>query len=105
MNTERPELNKKVDPIKELLIRMERIVGNECYNQNIQNYGPGGVREGDGRSYRYPITFTIGDKDYKHKYGKVSSDVDAEVLMTGRYKFEARKPTWWIASAKSIPPR
>jgi len=29
--------------------------------QNIQNYGPGGVREAAGRSFRYPITFRSDD--------------------------------------------
>ena len=28
----------KIEPIRELLIRMEAIIGDECYNNNIQNY-------------------------------------------------------------------
>jgi hypothetical protein len=42
---------------KRLLIALEKIVGNEFYNANIQKYGPGGVFEGEGREYRYPISF------------------------------------------------
>ena len=38
-------MEKKIEPIKELLIKMESIIGNECYNQSIQNYGPGGIWE------------------------------------------------------------
>lgn len=40
---------------RNLLVRMESILGNECYNANIQNYGPGGAREAEGRSFRYPV--------------------------------------------------
>lgn len=29
---------EKVGPIRELLVRMEAIIGQECYNGNIQNY-------------------------------------------------------------------
>lgn len=36
----------KIGPMSDLLIKMEQIIGNECYNGNIQNYGPGGVWEG-----------------------------------------------------------
>ncbi len=28
---------------KELLIKLEFLIGNECYNSNIQNYGHGGI--------------------------------------------------------------
>ena len=46
---------------KRLLIELEEIVGNEFYNANIQNWGPGGVFEGGGRGFRYAVTFQ--DKD------------------------------------------
>ncbi len=38
-----------------LLLELENIIGNECYNANIQNWGPNGVFEGDGREFRYPM--------------------------------------------------
>jgi hypothetical protein len=46
---------------RQLLVRMESILGNECYNANIQNYGPGGVREAEGRSFRYPVMLRAAD--------------------------------------------
>ena len=33
---------------RKALIQLESILGNECYNASIQNYGPGGIREADG---------------------------------------------------------
>lgn len=48
----------EVAPIRDLLTRMEAIIGSECYNSNIQNYGAWGVWEGEGRSFRYPVTYT-----------------------------------------------
>lgn len=78
------KMNARVGPIAELLIDMERIVGNECYNANIQNYGPGGVWEGEGRSFRYPVEFLDGDKVVKRRS---VTDIAPEVLVTGRYRF------------------
>jgi hypothetical protein len=31
---------------RRLLIRLESIIRNECYNANIQNWAPGGVLRG-----------------------------------------------------------
>jgi hypothetical protein len=42
---------------KRLLIELEEIIGHEFYNAKIQNWGPGGVFEGEGRELRYPVTF------------------------------------------------
>ena len=93
-------LKEKLDPIKELLIRMESIIGNECYNQNIQNYGPGGIWEGEGRSFRYPVTFIVDKTDDKR--WNVSSVVDTETLMTGRYKFGSNELNIFRALAKVV---
>ena len=41
-----------------VLRKLESIVANSCYNANIQNWGPNGAFYGEGRSFRYPITFT-----------------------------------------------
>ena len=79
---------------------MEDIIGNECYNQNIQNYGPGGVWEGEGRSFRYPITFIVDDKDDKRR--NVSSSIDTEILMTGRYKFGSNELNIFRALVKIV---
>ncbi|WP_434135914.1 hypothetical protein JQR88_06105 [Pseudomonas luteola] len=75
---------RKVEPVKPLLIRLEEIVGNEFYNANIQNYGPGGEWEGEGGSFRYPVTFNI-DGEATRKTKSVSSDINAEELVSGRY--------------------
>ncbi len=37
-----------------LLREMEAIIGDECYNGNIQNWGPNGAFYGTGREFRYP---------------------------------------------------
>lgn len=34
---------------KRVLIDLECIIGNKFYNAKIQNWGPGGVFEGEGR--------------------------------------------------------
>ena len=93
-------LNRRIEPMKELLIRMEGIIGNECYNRYSQIYGPGGVWEGEGRSYRFPVTFVVDDTDEERR--KVSSDVDAGVLMTGRYKFGANELNIFRALARVV---
>ena len=50
-----------------LLHDIEWDIGNECYNGNIQNFGPGGLWEGEGREFRYPVTF-LNSKGAKEKY-------------------------------------
>ena len=71
------KLRKDIEPMKELLIRIEKIIGSECYNANIQNYDPRGVWQGEGRSFRYPVTLRVNDK-YTHR--TISSNVAPEVL-------------------------
>ena len=83
------ELRETVEPMKELLINLEDIIGRECYNANTQNYGPGGVWEGEGRSFQYPITFTVNGRDCKSR--EMHLFMQPEVLMTGRYKFGANE--------------
>jgi hypothetical protein len=70
----------------ELLVELERIVGNQCYNGNIQNWGPGGSWEGEGREFRYPITYMVDGE--KKKY---VSDLTPPVAMTGYYAFGANQ--------------
>lgn len=79
------DIRARIEPIKNLLIDMEGIIGGECYNADIQNYGPGGIWEGEGRSFRYPVTFDKGDESLKRRY--VPADIDPVVLMTGRCQF------------------
>jgi hypothetical protein len=71
---------------------MESMVGNECYNANIQNYGPGGVREAAGRSFRYPLTVRNQDgTTVKVRETSVPSSVPTSVLLSGYYAFGANQ--------------
>jgi hypothetical protein len=83
------ETRAKVGPIRDLLTRMEKIIGAECYNNNIQNYSSWGVWEGEGRSFRYPITFIRDGKEEKRKAR--TDDLQPEHLITGHYKFGANE--------------
>lgn len=74
----------------QLLIELEGLVGNECYNGNIQNWGPGGVFEGEGREFRYPITF-IDESGEKTKRWSKDSSLSSRAVMTGYYAFGANQ--------------
>jgi len=77
---------------RKLLVRMESILGNACYNANIQNYGPGGVREAEGRSFRYPVTIRSQDgSTSKVRDFAIPASVHNEVLLSGYYAFGANQ--------------
>jgi hypothetical protein len=73
-----------------LLLELENIIGNECYNANIQNWGPNGVFEGEGREFRYPITF-IYSHGHKVKTKTPDPTTPVEVAVTGFYAFGANQ--------------
>jgi hypothetical protein len=75
---------------KSLLVELESIIGNECYNANIQNWGPGGVFEGEGREFRYPITFRDSE-GRKLKRRRVDVKSDGEDILDGYYAFGANE--------------
>lgn len=77
---------------RKLLVRMESMLGSECYNANIQNYGPGGVREADGRSFRYPLTVRAkdGTKTKVHETS-VPTSIPNDTLLSGYYAFGANQ--------------
>lgn len=79
----------EIDPIRNLLIELEEIVGNECYNGNIQNYSSWGELDSEGRSFRYPVKFSNGRNEYKK--WKVTNDIPSEDLITGYYAFGANE--------------
>ena len=82
-----PKLAKKR---AKLLLQLENLIGNECYNANIQNWGPGGIFEGEGREFRYPITFVGADgKTIKRKY--VDDSLPADTVYDGYYSFGANQ--------------
>lgn len=75
---------------KRLLIELEKIVGNEFYNGNIQNWGPGGVFEGEGRALRYPVTFRDAD-DKTIKTKNVDPALPGDTVITGMYRLGANE--------------
>ena len=77
---------------RKLLVRMESMLGSECYNANIQNYGPGGVREAEGRSFRYPLTVRAKDgSKAKIRETSVPASVPSDTLLSGYYAFGANQ--------------
>lgn len=77
---------------RQLLVQLESLIGNEYYSRHIQNYGPGGVRSADGRSFRYPITFrkACGEK-VKVNTATVPETISSEVLRSGYYALGANQ--------------
>ena len=75
---------------KKILSEMEAIIGNRCYNGNIQNWGAGGEWLGDGREFRYPITFL--EKDLKkEKSWRSDPAMPIQKMRTGYYAFGANR--------------
>ena len=94
------EIRGKIEPYREVLVAMESILSSECYNSNTQNFGPGGVWEGEGRTYRYPVHFLVQGSDERRK-GK-TDDLPAEALITGRYQFGANQVNVYRALVRII---
>ena len=77
---------------RKLLIALESIVGNEFYNPSIQNYGPGGIREPDGRAFRYPLTLQRADGEAeKIRSYSIPDEIGDKMLRSGYYKFGANQ--------------
>ena len=71
---------------KQVLIKMEKIIGLNFFNGNIQNWGPNGQWLGEGRAFRYPVRLNkLGSKKI------IDKDISIEELMTGRYAFGANQ--------------
>ncbi|MGS4915289.1 hypothetical protein [Mameliella alba] len=75
----------------QLLAELEQIVGSQCYNGNIQNWGPGGAYEGQGRSFRYPLTLRNANGEEIKSRNPLRAEFSPEELSTGHYKFGANK--------------
>jgi hypothetical protein len=75
----------RVNRVRRLVEDIEQIVGGHFYNAKIQNYGPGGVWEGEGRAFRYPLSI-VDSENESRKHWKVPSALPAEHLVTGHYK-------------------
>jgi hypothetical protein len=70
------------DKRTQLLLQLEYLIGKECYNQNIQNWGPNGAFYGEGREFRYPVTF-IGPDGELIKKRFPDMGLPATVVKTG----------------------
>lgn len=75
---------------KKILAEMESIIGNSCYNGNIQNWGPGGEWYGEGREFRYPITF-LDNGTLKDKRWSSDPSMPIKRMRTGYYAFGANR--------------
>lgn len=91
---------EQVGPIRELSVRMEAIIGQECYNGNIQNYSSWGEWDGEGRSFRYPVTFFRKGGEEKRK--STTADLEHDELITGHYKFGANELSIYRALMKIV---
>lgn len=80
---------QRVDPIKNILIELEEIIGNECYNSNIKNYESWGRLESEGRKFRYPVKFHIESEEIKRR--TIPNNIPSEELITGHYSFGANE--------------
>ena len=80
-------ISREIEPFRELLIEMEEIIASECYNGNIQNYSSWGVWDGEGRFFRYPITFSSPLLEKKEWH--IPSRLSTDDLILGKYKFGA----------------
>ncbi|MDE4916307.1 hypothetical protein [Cupriavidus metallidurans] len=80
------------DTRRQLLVKLESIIGNSCYNANIQNYGPGGVRIADGRAFRYPLSVRSPNGEVtKVKSHSVPDSIPSDDLLSGYYAFGANQ--------------
>ncbi|MBW6453783.1 MAG: hypothetical protein K0A92_08400 [Methyloprofundus sp.] len=86
-----------------LLVRMESILGNECYNANIQNYGPGGAREAAGRNFRYPVMLrdAEGSKS-KVRESPIPATATDDMVRSGYYAFGANQLDVMAAKEKVL---
>lgn len=76
---------------RQLLVQLEKILGIECYNGSIQNYGPGGVREAEGRAFRYPLTLRASDGKITKVRHAIPPDASDEMVRSGYYAFGANQ--------------
>lgn len=82
------------DKRRKLLMALEGIIGSRCYNGSIQNYGPGGEYEGEGRTFRYPLT-VIGEDGKPFKPDRhippLRRELTSREFKSGYYAFGANQ--------------
>jgi hypothetical protein len=59
------DIREKVGPIRDLLVRMEGIIGQECYNGNIQNYSSWASGKAKGAHSAIPLRSSVTAKKRK----------------------------------------
>lgn len=74
---------------KELLLKLEQMIGDNCYNGNIQNFYMWEWSY-EGRWFRYPLTF-INKDGKKEKCRYPESRMASDKLRTGFYAFGANQ--------------
>lgn len=95
--------NKLSSARRKLLVQLESILGNECYNANIQNYGPGGIRQANGRGFRYPLMVRINDQEKKKiRDFRVPNFISDEAIRSGYYAFGANQLDVMVALEKML---
>ena len=79
----------KVGPIRDILVRMEAIIGSECFNANIQTTAPGASgRAKDAHSDTLSPTSATARRRSASRASMISRP---EALITGHYKFGANE--------------
>lgn len=73
-----------------ILAELEYLIGSECYNGNIQNWGPNGVQYLSGREFRYPLT-VVNEDGEKAKFRYKAHSEDLSQLGSGYYAFGANR--------------
>lgn len=83
----RQEIDRKIGPIKDLLIELEQIVGNECFNINkVDPWLRWGELEPKCERLRYPLTFETGSESVI-KTHTVPANISNTDFISGKYVF------------------
>jgi len=75
---------------REILSKMETIIGNSCYNGSIQNWGSGGQWYGEGREFRYPIKFVRNNGEAEKRWS-TDPAMPLTEMRSGYYPFGANQ--------------
>lgn len=81
------EIDRKIGPIRELLIELEQIVGNECFNINkAEPWRRWGVLDPTCERLRYPMTFETSSESVI-KTHTVPANLSNTDFISGKYVF------------------
>lgn len=81
------EIDIKIEPIKNLLIDLEKIIGSECFNINkAEPWRRWGVLDPTCERLRYPITFETGN-ERTIKVHDVPDSISNMDFISGKYVF------------------